>query len=154
MIELDVRLAPFSRTPDFALDFVAEGLELRQLNGFAKSESMFDFSGGRLSVYSEANARDGRFDGYVKPLLSNVNVAGSEDEDDPLLVKAAEGLADAVLEVFENQPKDRVATKIPFSGEFEDPKVGVWTALLSVVQNAYIEALRPELEGASATAAK
>ena len=49
-------------------------------------------------------------------------------------------------EVFENQPKDQLATKIPFKGNLDDPQTNVWYALTNILQNAFIHALQPTID--------
>jgi hypothetical protein len=39
-----------------------------------------------------------------------------------------------------NQPKDRFGTKVPFSGNFDDPKAAVMTTIFNVFRNAFIKA--------------
>jgi hypothetical protein len=56
-------------------------------------------------------------------------------------------LVEAVGELLEDQKRDRIATKIPFSGSIKDPKAGVWSTVGGLLRNAFIEALRRGLEG-------
>ena len=46
-----------------------------------------------------------------------------------------------------NHPNDLVATKIPFKGELDNPKTNVWYALGQILQNAFIQALQPSIDG-------
>jgi hypothetical protein len=67
-------------------------------------------------------ARDRKFTEYGKPIIKDLHVLGHEDRKDNFFRKAWEGLVGAVGEVFQNQKKDQLATKIPFKGSFDDPK--------------------------------
>jgi len=73
-------------------------------------------------------------------------VLGHEDRKDNLFQKAWEGLVGVVGEVFQNQPKDQLATKIPFKGSLDDPKTNIWVALTSILQNAFIHAIQPSID--------
>ncbi|HLU67488.1 MAG TPA: hypothetical protein VKZ63_14500, partial [Kofleriaceae bacterium] len=59
---------------------------------------------------------------------------------------AWEGTVGAVEELFEDQDKDRAATRMPISGRVDSPDVNVWTTLVELVANAFIEALVPGIE--------
>ncbi len=48
-------------------------------------------------------------------------------------------------QIFENEPKEQVATRIEFSGAFENPEIGVWEAAVSFIRNAFVRALKPGL---------
>jgi hypothetical protein len=56
------------------------------------------------------------------------------------------GAVGAIEELFEDQSKDRAATKAPISGRFDDPDVDVWTTVTKLVVNAFIEALFPGID--------
>ena len=57
-----------------------------------------------------------------------------------------EAVVGAVASVFKNSEKDQVGTRIPFEGQFENPHAGIWDAILEVLRNAFIEALKPRLD--------
>jgi hypothetical protein len=40
-----------------------------------------------------------------------------------------------------------VATKIPISGELTDPDIDTWTAVIKVLENAFVQAINPDLDG-------
>jgi len=58
-----------------------------------------------------------------------------------------EGIVSLITELFENQPKEWLATQISFSGSFDDPDIDIWTAIGKVMQNAFLKALVPGIEG-------
>jgi hypothetical protein len=71
---------------------------------------------------------------------------GKEDRHDNVLRKIWEGVSDAVAELFENQRKETVATKIPLRGEIGDPKANILFAIIEVLQNAFVSALQPSID--------
>jgi hypothetical protein len=91
-------------------------------------------------------AKDGKFTGYIKPIIKDLDVVGPEDRKDNILQKIWEGAVGLVGVIFRNQKKDQVATKIPIEGDFKNPKTGVVDAIVQVVINAFIQALVPAID--------
>jgi hypothetical protein len=61
--------------------------------------------------------------------------------------KIWQGVADLASELLEDQSRDRAAMRIPFKGSFDQPKADVWSAIGSLVRNAFVQALRRGFEG-------
>lgn len=53
-------------------------------------------------------------------------------------------MASAVLK---NTPRGEVATKADLSGPVENPKASTWELVVTLLQNAFFEAVLPGLEG-------
>ena len=51
-----------------------------------------------------------------------------------------------VGDVFKNQSKDQVATKIPFEGRLDNPETNIWVTITNVLQNAFIQAIQPSID--------
>lgn len=139
-------LDPFARQPTFHLRTWLEHLQIAQLNPFLKAYVNVDANRGKLSLYSELEARRGAFNGYVKPLVEDLDVLAWRKEEERPIVKLWEGLVGGVAEIFENQPNDRLATRIPIEGRFDQPRVDAGTAILALLRNAFIRALRHGLD--------
>jgi hypothetical protein len=58
-----------------------------------------------------------------------------------------EGLVDFGAKIFENDQKEQVAARVPFSGALQNPKAGIMEAVISVLQNAFVGAFANSLEG-------
>lgn len=139
---------PLADDPLFDFDLAVEDVELEALNDYLRAVNEVDVSQGRLGLYVEMTARDGGFDGYVKPLFTDVAFKEYASENDESFGDALwEGFFSVIYELFENQPRDQVGARVPVSGEFGKSEVGLWSALGSLFQNAFIEALRASLEG-------
>src|SRR6185503_3692383 len=109
---VDASFAGASKRPDFSVDIRLEDLELRTVNDFLQAENDLDVNAGRLSVYSEVAVRDGYVKGYVKPLLSDLDVYDSEqDKDDSPLHKLYEAVVGGASTLLRNNPRDEVATR-------------------------------------------
>jgi hypothetical protein len=142
---------PLAARPDFALELKIENADLTQLNDFLRAYAGLDVQRGRLELYAEADAMNGGFVGYMKPLVYDLDVLDleSEADDQGLLASAWEALAGLFSEGVENQPRDQLATRIPISGRFDDPEADLGAALVGVFHNGFVEALRPRLDGAA-----
>jgi hypothetical protein len=141
-----LKINPLAESPTFDLNAELKNTNLVAVNDFFEAYAKIDVNKGTFGLYTEIAAKDGKFAGYVKPLLKDVDILGKEDRHDNVFQKLWEGLAGGVAEVFENQPKDQVATKIPFKGDVENPKANVWYAISEVLQNAFIRAIQPSID--------
>jgi len=139
-------LDPFSDEPTFDLTSSIEDLQLSELNTFLKAYVDIDVEKGTLAVYSDLHAKEGRFDGYIKPLIEGLQVLKWKEEREGLVEKVWEGLVGGVAQIFKNHDHDRLATRIPLSGRFDHPDVNGWAAAFSLLRNAFIQALRHGLE--------
>ena len=127
-------------------------LRLPELNEFLKYYMAVVARDGTFSMFTEATAKEGRFDGYVKPVVKNLDILRLKPEKKSL-GEVIKGFFAKILEaVFENKSKQQLATKIEFSGTFENPKVSVWSAISNLLRNAFVQALDPSLEGSVAPA--
>lgn len=145
--EIHAELDPYEKQPTFNLDFEMKGLKLVSINDFLKAYGKFDVHKGTFSVYSEVAASKGRFKGYLKPLMKDVEVLKwKEDIKKPFFSLIWETVVGAVKDVFTNPSKDQVATKVPFSGKLDDPDIGTWSSIWALIRNAFIQALMPGLD--------
>ncbi len=145
-VDLKMRINPLADVPTFDLNAELNNTNLVKLNDFFMAYAKADVTRGTLGLYTEIAAKDGRFKGYVKPLIKDLKVLGKEDRDDNALRKFWEGLVGTIGEVFENQPRDRLATKVPFEGRVENPRANAWYAILQVLQNVFVHAIQPSLD--------
>jgi hypothetical protein len=144
----ELEIDPFAARPDFRLKLELVSLQLPELDDFLRAYAGVDAERGQLDVYSEVVSRDGRFDGWVEPLLRDLDVLRVEEEatqQNPLAT-LWEALVGIAAELLENQSEDQLAARIPLSGSYEQPDLGVWGAFVSLVRNGYVEALKPRVE--------
>jgi len=145
-LRLNVKLNPLAEEPTFDLNTEIKDTNLVKLNEFFQAYAKVDVNKGKFGLYAEAAGKDGRFKGYVKPLIQDLDVVGKEDRHDNILRKLWESLVGTVGEVFENQSKDQLATKVPFEGSLKKPDSNVWQAIGAVLQNAFIRAIQPSID--------
>jgi len=141
-----VDIDPFAPKPTFNLDLTVSNVSLPKLNEFLKAYGKFDVEQGRFSLYLECAASKGKFNGYLKPLLENLKVVSwKEDKENPAKL-LWESIVGAVAGLFTNKPEDRLATKIPISGSFDDPSPDIWATIANLLRNAFVRAIGPGLD--------
>jgi hypothetical protein len=126
---------------------VAAGLEdagLPKLNDVLRAYGKFDVSSGSFSVFTELAVKNGRVDGYVKPLFSGVNVYDPrQDAKKPALRKLYEHLVGAAARLLRNRKSSDVATQFDISGPLEDPNASNWQTFVNLLSNAFVKAILP-----------
>lgn len=150
-VEVRAALDPVGRTDDFALELRITELQLVELNDIAREYAYVDFESGHGEFVLELQARDGALDGYAKPLFHDMQVFSwqsdvREGDKNPLRL-AWEATVEVVTSVFQNQPEQQFATRVPIQGSIDDRELGVLPAIGGILRNAFIEAYRPNFEG-------
>ena len=150
-VELRAALDPVGRTDDFALELRVTNLQLVELNDIAREYASIDFESGHGEFVLELQARDGALDGYAKPLFQEMQIFSwqsdvVEGEGNPLQ-KVWEGTVEVITSVFQNQPAQQFATRVPIQGSIEDRELGLLPALAGILRNAFVQAYRPDFEG-------
>jgi len=145
--DVHLRINPMAPQPTFQVAAAITNMNLVALNDFLRAYGKFDVQRGNFSVYTEVAAADGRYEGYVKPLFENLDVFEWEKERGKnILEKFWQAIVAGVAQIFKNQPKDRLATKIPISGNFEKSEVDIWTTVGGTLKNAFVRALLPKFD--------
>jgi hypothetical protein len=144
-MDLNLRLNPLAETPTFDMNFEVQKFDLRAINPLLRWQAGVDVTKGQFAMFAEAAAAKGAFEGYVKPVIENLDVLDTKT-DKGVLQKAKEAVVGAVAAVLTNPKKERIAAKIPFSGRFDNPDIGLWQAVVTVLRNAFIRALMPKLD--------
>jgi hypothetical protein len=135
---------PETNGPDFDLHARIENTDLRQLNDLLRAHAKVDVTSGSFSVYSELHVKNGRVDGYVKPLFRDLKVYDPrQDQDKGLGQKIKEKATDVAGKVLRNRPREEVATVAPIAGPLENPKASTSQTLVGLVQNAFFKAILP-----------
>lgn len=142
---------PENSGPDFDVDTGIENVDMRAMNDLLRAHAKFDVASGIFSVYSEMRVKNGRIEGYVKPLFRDLVVYDStQDSDKPLGQKVKERVLNVVGKVLKNRQREQVATVVPISGPLQNPKTGTLETVLGLVENAFIKAILPGFEAESA----
>lgn len=130
--------------PAFELRAALRGAPLVSLNDLLDAYAKFRVRGGTLGLYSEIAAKDGGFEGYVKPIVKDLEI---EKKRAGALKSLWAHVVAAAGTLLKNRRKDQIAARVPLSGSFGDAKADLWATVGSVLQNAFVKALTPSLEG-------
>jgi hypothetical protein len=139
---------PEKPRPDFDLAVKIIGTDATALNNILRAYGDVDAHRGKFAFFSELTVKNNRIDGYVKPLMRDVNVYDPEkDQDKALSQKIYQAVVGGVLSLLENRPRDEVATTSDVSGPVENPQADTWQIIGKLVQNAFFKAILPGFEG-------
>jgi hypothetical protein len=120
-------------------------MQIKEANNFLHHYTKIDVARGLFSFYIEAAAANGKIKGYAKPFIKNLKVVEPQKSMTPI-----EALYKGALQVFakilENPTKKTVATRIPISGNIEDPDTNIWAIIGNLLSHAFIQALLPQLD--------
>lgn len=145
-LDLHVKLDPLADTPRFDLEISVEEVNLTALNELLEAYGNFNVKRGTFEVFAEIAGSGGTFDGYVKPFFKDLNVFELEQDATGPLNLLWEALVAGAVKIFKNHPNDQVATRIPVEGTFEKTDVAIWTTVLNVLRNAFIEAFEARVD--------
>jgi hypothetical protein len=138
---------PLARTPTFDVNLTVKNVQLPKVNPWLREYIKADAEAGDFELYTELAAADGKFRGYAKPIMKNVDIYSSEEPEENPFKRLWEGLVDFAAEVLEDEETDQVAARIPFSGSIKNPKAGILETVVSVLRNAFVSAFARSLEG-------
>ena len=145
-ITLTGAIDPNEMVPTFDIDLSIEGAKLVDVNPWLREFLKVDAEMGVFSMYSELAAAEGRFEGYVRPILEDPKFASANEEEGPFR-KAWEGLVNLAAKILENKQENQVATQIPLRGELAEPDVDLVTTIVNLMRNAFVAAFSHSLEG-------
>jgi hypothetical protein len=143
---LNMKMDALAKKPTFDMNLELKDTHLPELNDFFKAYGKLDVNKGTFGLYSEIASKQGKFVGYVKPLIKDIDILGAEDRKDNILQKLWEAFTGGVGQVLKNQQKDQVATKIPLEGTFKNADANIWIAIIEILKNAFIQALQPTID--------
>jgi Domain of Unknown Function (DUF748) len=145
--KIDGSINPNARQPTFDLNLTLKNTHLPDVNPWLRQYIKADAEAGDFELYMELAAADGKFKGYAKPVMRNVDIYSSAEPEKNPLKRLWEGLVDFAADVLENDETDQVAARVPFSGTIKNPKAGVLETFVSVLRNAFVSAFARSLEG-------
>ena len=137
----------FAAQPTFDVNFEVKKVELPQVNPWLREYIKADAEAGKFELYMEIAAADGKFKGYAKPILQDVDIYRSGEAEQSALKRVWEGFLDFAANALENQDADQVAARIPFTGTIKHPETSLFATIASVLRNAFVSAFARSLEG-------
>ena len=138
---------PETKGPDFNLALSIEDTDMRTMNDLFRAYGNFDVVAGVFSFYSEITVRQGKIEGYVKPLFRDMDVYDQrQDREKGIFRKMYEGLVGGISSLLTNRPREEVATQVTISGDIESPQTSTWETVARLIQNAFFQAILPGFE--------
>ena len=137
----------FASQPTFDVNMEVKKVKLPKVNPWLREYIKADAEAGDSELYMELAAADGKFKGYAKPIMENVDIYRSGEPEKNPLKRLWEGFLDFAANVLENPEADQVAARIPFTGTIKDPETSLFATISSVLRNAFVSAFARSLEG-------
>ncbi len=135
---------PEKNGPDFDLNVEIQDTDMTKMNDLLRAYGKFDVVAGVFSFYSELKVKNGRIEGYVKPLFRDMDVYDKrQDKDKSIFKKLYEGLVGGVSKLLENTPRNEVVTKADISGPVGNARANTWEVIVKLIQNAFFRAILP-----------
>jgi hypothetical protein len=141
------QIDPNEELATFDIDVSLEGARLVDVNPWLEEFLKVDAHAGDFSLYAELASANGRFEGYLRPIMENPEFFDTDEAADGPFKKAWEAMVGFTAKILENRREDQVATQIPLSGEYENPRAGILEAMVNLLRNAFIGAFAHSLQG-------
>lgn len=140
------KLDPNASEPTFEVKAELQQVALPQLNPWLETYAGINAKAGSFALYTEVAAAEGAFKGYVKPIAKDIDVTTPKKDEDNLLRRAWTGLVELATTLFQNQAEDQLATRVPLSGNIDDPDMDILSTVINILRNAFIKAFSSSLE--------
>ncbi|MBA3898962.1 MAG: DUF748 domain-containing protein [Bacteroidetes bacterium] len=145
-LDMTASFDPLAEVPTFDLNFELQNLQLIAYSHFIEDAASLDVVGGTFNLHTEIAAHDGFFTGYAKPIINDLEITPLDPKDTGLLQRIYESAATVIRDILEAPGEEQVALRVPVEGQFDDPDLGLWTAIITLLKNAFIEALVPSID--------
>jgi hypothetical protein len=139
-LEMHMRINVLKEMPDLDMDVKFENVDMTALNDFFEAYARIDVEKGDFNLYSELAVKEGNINGYVKPLFNNLKVVDWKSDKDKPARLVWESIAGVLVELFENQPENQFATRVPLRGNISNVDAPFWPTLWNIFRNAFVEA--------------
>ncbi len=144
-VSLNMSFDPLAKQPTFDLDAELKRMNIVAANALLKSFTNVEVKKGYFSLYLEAAAAKGKITGYAKPILENLQIV-DPNEKLPPPQKLYKTIVAGVAKILENRDTKAVATKINIEGNINDPNMSVWSLVINLLKNAFLQALLPRID--------
>ena len=138
------RINVMQRIPDMDLEFSLRNADVTALNEMTLHTAGIDFESGTFELYSEVAIADGYLKGYLKPMFIKTTLLGEEDKG--FFEKLWEGFVGVFKFLFKNQGTDTLATRAPIEGDLNNLDTGLFTTIVNIFKNAWIEAFSTNVD--------
>lgn len=139
-LEMNMRINVLKELPDLDLDLRFENVNMTALNDFFGAYAKIDVEQGDFNLYAELAVKEGNINGYVKPLFNDLKIVDWKKDKDKPAQLVWESIAGVLVELFENQPENQFATRVPLKGNISNIDAPFWPTLWNIFRNAFVEA--------------
>lgn len=143
---LNAKFNGLAKVPTFDMNVSLNGLNLVLLNDMLREYANFDVKKGTFNMYGEFAAKEGKFGGYVKPFLKDLDVVQWNKQEGDFKQILWESVVASAAEILQNQKKEQLATKLNMNGTFDKMHLNTWRAISFVLRNAFLNALKPSVD--------
>ena len=135
---------PTATQADFDVRLKLDDARLPALNGFLKAHEGVDVADGLFSLYTEIKVKNGKIEGYLKPLIKNLKIYDREkDKDKPFGKRVKLHVLQFLATLFKNRTTREVATVIRISGSTSDPTTRKWEVIRKLIANGLFRGILP-----------
>jgi uncharacterized protein DUF748 len=148
-LDFKMTLDPFSYRPTFHLALRLLGLDVTKINDLALAYGKFDFKRGWFDLVVEADSKEGRMTGYVKPLFRNLKVLSvtQDIKEDNIIQFFWQALVGFTTNILKNRSRDQFGTLIPFTADASNATTTDMLATIgNILRNAFVRAYLPRVE--------
>ena len=144
-IEGDFTLYRNTREPSFDCTLAIRGAQLAEWNSLLSAYAGLDVESGSARVDATLRARDGALVGHVTPSVAELVVFDFSKElgEQSVLTSVGESLIDLGAVLLRDRKRHVIEARIPISGTIRSPVRDDWASVRSLLQDAFINALRP-----------
>ena len=129
---------------DFDVHLKLDDANLPALNSFLQAHAGMDVAAGRFSLFTEVTVKNGRLEGYLKPLVKDLKIYDRQkDQDKRLGQRVKLHVLQFLAGLFKNHDSKAVATVIRVSGSTKDPKANEWEVIRKLLGNGLARAILP-----------
>ena len=133
-----------AKPADFDVRLKVDDARLSDLNPLLLPLTGVDVAQGKFSIFSELAVKNGRIEGYLKPLFKNLKISEHQkDKGKPFIKRVEMHLLQFLAFVLKNHTTQEVATVIRVSGSTVDPKVDEWEVIRKLIENGFAGAILP-----------
>lgn len=146
-LAVEIAAEPLAPQPHFHLSAKIDDVNLPELNDSLRAYANVDVGKGTFRMAAEMAGKDGGFQGYVKPFFEDLEFNNIEDKKKGVMSRIWENVVQGLAWLVKNKQRDQIATRIPFQGQFGDPKVGLLATIANLFRHGFIRAFNPTVEG-------
>jgi hypothetical protein len=144
---LYAKIEPLADKPHFELATELNKVALPALNPFLQAYADVEVSKGQFDVVAQMAMKDGHYEGYVKPFLSDLRFDDVPGQKESLGHHLWKGLVSGVANLVKNKDSKQVATRLPFSGDANKFDIHTWKTIENTMHHGFIKALPLGFEG-------